>query len=156
MIDKEQVERLVQEKIEGTDLYLVEVLVRSGNSIQVLVDSPEGISIDTCVDISRFLNGRIDREEEDYSLEVSSPGIGSPFRVRQQYDKNIGRDIEVVLLSGQKKKGSLLRVNDEGIEIETIEKVAEEAVSKKKKTTTVKLFIGFNEIKVTKEVISFK
>lgn len=156
MIDKKLVERLVQEKIEGTDLYLVEVLVRIGNNIQILVDSPEGISIEACADISRFLNDRIDREEEDYSLEVSSPGIGSPFRVRQQYDKNIGRDIEVVLLNGQKKKGTLLDVTDEGIEVETVEKVVGEEGKKKKKGEPVKLSIGFNEIKITKEVISFK
>ena len=155
MIEKERVEDLISKRIEGTGLYLVDISVRPGNSIQVLIDSAEGISIETCAEISRYLNESIDREEEDYSLEVSSPGLGSPFKVRQQYDKNIGQDIEVVLVSGIKKRGKLLGVSDDRIELEVKEKVVV-AGSRKKTTIPARIEIGFDEIKITKAVISFK
>jgi len=156
MIDKEQVTGLVKKTIEGTDLFLVEISVKSGNNIQVLVDSPEGVSIDRCVEISRFLNEQMDREVEDYSLEVSSPGLGAPFRVRQQYEKNIGHDVEVVMKNGIKKKGELLVVKEDSIVIRTTEKVAPEGSQKKMRAIAVEKEIKLNEIKTTKAVISFK
>jgi ribosome maturation factor RimP len=156
MIDKKIVEKLVSEHIEGTALFLVEVIVGSGNNIQVLIDSFEGVSIDRCVEISRFLNDRMDREEQDYSLEVSSPGIGSPLRVRQQFEKNVGRDIEVVLFDGSKKRGKLLKIEGEKMEMEVVEKIAVKGNPKKKKSVRTNIEIEFKEIKTTKAVISFK
>jgi ribosome maturation factor RimP len=155
MIEKELVEKLVKEKIRGTDLYLVEVVVNSTNHIQVLVDSFEGVSIDTCVEISRFLNEKMDRDAEDYSLEVSSPGLGSPFRVRQQFDKNMGRVVEVLLFNGLKKKGKLLKVDDHGLTLEVTEKVPSGGSGKKKVKKSVEIELDFSEIKTTKAVISF-
>lgn len=96
MITAEGITELVEQHIKGTETFLVEVLVKAGNAIRVHVDTPEGISIDQCVAISRFLNESLDRDVEDYSLEVSSPGLGAAFKVKQQYEKNMGRDIEVL------------------------------------------------------------
>ncbi|HDR68156.1 MAG TPA: ribosome assembly cofactor RimP, partial [Bacteroidaceae bacterium] len=152
MIEKETVRKFVSEYMEGTDLFIVEIAVHSGNNIQVLVDSPEGISIDTCVEISEFLNRKMDRDSEDYSLEVSSPGLGSPFKVREQYEKNIGRDVEVVLNNGIKIEGRLLNVTDERIFIEVLQKVADEKGQGKKGTVPVRTEIGFNEIKTIRAV----
>jgi len=115
MIDTEQIIVLVRQYTGGTDIFLVEVLVKPGNAITVHVDRPDGISIDECVKISRYLNENLDREVEDYSLEVSSPGLGSAFRVKQQYEKNIGRDIEVLYTDGIKVTGKLQKVAEDGV-----------------------------------------
>ena len=101
--------------IGGTDIFLVEVQVRPGNAITVHVDRPDGISIDECVKISRYLNENLDREVEDYSLEVSSPGLGGAFKVKQQYEKYLGRDIEVLYTDVIKVTGKLLKVEEDGV-----------------------------------------
>lgn len=156
MIEKEFIENLVLKNIEGSDLFLVEVVVKTGNNIQVMVDSMEGASIEACIKISRFLNNSIDREEEDFSLEVSSPGLGSPFRVKQQYAKNIGRDIEVILNDGLKKRGKLLSITDDLIVLETLQKDSSKGKHKKAKSVPIKIEIDLKEIKTTKAVIFFK
>lgn len=140
MITEEKVKAIVEQYIQGTEVFLVEVAVRPGNLIRVHVDQPGGIPIDKCVDISRHLNRQLDRDVEDFSLEVSSPGIGAPFRVRQQYEKNIGQEIKVVLEDGVEMKGTLESVTDEGI-----------TLNRKKGAVT----LGYGEIKSAKEIISF-
>jgi ribosome maturation factor RimP len=141
MISAEQITDLVMKHIGPTDIFLVEVLVKPGNAITVHVDRPEGISIDECVRISRFLNESLDRDEEDYSLEVSSPGLGAAFRVKQQYEKNLDHDIEVLYTDGIKVKGRLLDVTDEGIVLQV--KGRDEK-------------IRFEQIKTAKAIITFK
>ena len=140
MITEEKVKAIVEQYIRGTKVFLVGVVVRPGNMIRVHVDQPGGISIDKCVDISRHLNRELDRDVEDFSLEVSSPGIGTPFRVRQQYEKNMGQEIKVVLEDGTRMKGTLESVTDEGIILN----------SKKGEVT-----LGYGEIKSAEEIISF-
>ena len=115
MITDEAIIELVEQHIQGTDIFLVEVAVKPGNVIRVHVDRPEGISIDECVKISRYLNEMLDRDVEDYSLEVSSPGLGAPFKVKQQYEKNMGRKIDVLLSDGTRITGELNSVSDKGI-----------------------------------------
>jgi ribosome maturation factor RimP len=140
MITIEHITELVMQHIQDSDIFLVEVLVKPGNAIKVHVDKAEGISIDECVVLSRFLNETLDRDVEDYSLEVSSPGLGGAFRVKQQYEKNLGRDIEVLYTDGIKVKGKLQEVNDEGVVL-NIQGDDEE--------------IRFEEIKTAKAIISF-
>jgi ribosome maturation factor RimP len=126
--------------ILGTDIFLVEVWVKSGNTIRVHVDRPSGISIEECVEISRFLNRNMDREDEDFSLEVSSPGIGVPFKVKQQYEKNVGHEIEVMQKDGTRSKGTLESLNDEGISLKTHKGV---------------ITLRFDDIKSAREIIKF-
>ena len=140
MITNEAIIELVQHYIQGTDIFLVEVAVKPGNVIRIQVDRPDRISIDECVKISRHLNEMLDRDVEDYSLEVSSPGLGTPFKVKQQYDKNTGRKIDVLLSDGTRITGELHSVSDEGI------------VLKMKGNYKA---IKFEEIKISKEIISF-
>jgi len=140
MITTKAIKKLVTACTEGTDIFLVDVVVKPGNSVTVHVDRAEGISIDECVKISRFINGSLDREVEDFSLEVSSPGLGGAFRVKQQYEKNIGRDIEVLYTDGIKVQGKLQSVSDQGITLGLNEGEKE---------------IGFEEIKTAKAIISF-
>jgi len=115
MIAEERVIELVQQHIQGSDIFLVEAVVKPGNLIRVHVDRLEGITIEECAKLSRFLNEQMDREVEDFSLEVSSPGVGTPFKVKQQYEKNIGRTIEVRLRDGERQEGRLDQVADNAI-----------------------------------------
>jgi ribosome maturation factor RimP len=140
MITTEQITDIVEQYIGGTDIFLVEVKVKPGNAITVHVDRPEGIAIEECVKISRVINDALDRDVEDYALEVSSPGLGGAFRVKQQYEKNLGRDIEVLYTDGLKVTGKLKSVSDDGI-ILSVQGEDEE--------------IGFNEIKTAKAIIVF-
>jgi ribosome maturation factor RimP len=117
MITAQQIEGIVSQAITGTGIFIVEVRVSQGNSITVRIDHPGGITIDTCVDISRQIESSLDREKEDFSLEVASAGIGQPFVVRQQYDKVLGKQIELVLKNGRKCIETLQKVEDDGIVI---------------------------------------
>ncbi|MEZ5070297.1 MAG: ribosome assembly cofactor RimP [Bacteroidales bacterium] len=114
MITENTVKELLAEHLKDGDIFLVDVLVKPGNQIRVHLDKPEGISIDECVEVSRYLNATLDRDVEDYSLEVSSPGLGSPLKVKQQYEKNVGRTLDVVLKDGDHFNGKLLSVDDAG------------------------------------------
>ena len=136
----EEIKSLVENRIEGTGIFLVEVAVRPGNIVRVLLDRPGGISIDECVEISKYLHGELDRDVEDYSLEVSSPGLGTPFRVKQQYDNCVGRDLDILLTEGTRLTGRLVRVEETEIVLTVNEKERR---------------VAFDEIKSAKETISF-
>jgi ribosome maturation factor RimP len=140
MIDKNRIISLVEHGIQGTGIFLVEVKVKPGNSIRVHVDRPDGISIEQCAEISRYLNQHLDRDEDDYSLEVSSPGVGVPFKVKQQYEKNRGHVIEVVLPDGTKTEGMLESVTDDGFTV---------------KGSKGEITLSFDEIKSARETIKF-
>jgi ribosome maturation factor RimP len=155
MITAEQVRDLVSGRIEGSELFLVDVIVKGGSNVRVLVDSMEGVKIEECAGLSRWLTAELDLIDDDHSLEVSSPGLDTPLMLRQQYEKNIGREVEVVFNDGKKKKGTLLAVNDEGIRMEVSEKSLTGGSQKKKKYVPVEKEYTFNEMKSTKVIISF-
>jgi ribosome maturation factor RimP len=118
MIEKATVEEILTEILEGKDIFIVDVKVDSSRKIRVHIDRMEGISIDDCVSVSRELENRLDRDREDFALEVSSPGLDSPFRVKQQYEKNMGKTVTVQCRDGRKLQGVLLEADDEGIRLE--------------------------------------
>ena len=107
MIDKEVVCRLVEEKLASSSYYLVDVTVAPGNVITVEIDNDEAVSIDDCAELSRYIEERLDRDVEDYELEVGSAGITSPFKVLRQYIKNIGNEVEIQLKNGPRVTGIL-------------------------------------------------
>ena len=151
MITKEKVQNLVEEVLSDV-MYIVDITVGFGNAILVSVDSDAGICIGECVQISRHIENNLDREAEDFSLEVSSPGLLLPFKVLRQYLKNIGREVEVVTKSGEKQKGILKSADSNGFELEI---VAKEKVDRKKVGLTKSLTYSFDQIKTVKIVISF-
>ena len=102
MIDKNVVTRIVEEWLEGKDYFLVDVTVTPDDKIVVEIDHAEGVWIDDCVDLSRYIESKLNREEEDYELEVGSAGIGQPFKVLQQYIIHIGKEVEVLGKDGKK------------------------------------------------------
>jgi ribosome maturation factor RimP len=154
MITVEQIEKLVLEKIEGTDLFLVEVKVRPGNAIEIALDADSGLTVEDCKKVSRHVESSFDREVEDFSLEVSSPGVGKPLLVNRQFKKNVGRTVKVKTLDLQKFEGELTSVDENGIEITYEEK---ELVPGKKTKQWVekKQNISFNNLKETKVVVRF-
>ncbi|HCC69592.1 MAG TPA: ribosome assembly cofactor RimP [Bacteroidales bacterium] len=149
MINKEIVKELVKNFIAGRDIFLVDTKVSTTNRITILVNKPSGITIDECVMISRHIESNLDREKEDYELNVSSPGLDMPFRVREQYEMSIGRPVEVIDIEGKKTRGILKNVQGEGFEIES-----QKVNGKKKESREISL--NFDEVKSVKEIIKFK
>tara|TARA_B100000508_G_scaffold137355_1_gene131614 strand:- start:138086 stop:138574 length:489 start_codon:yes stop_codon:yes gene_type:complete len=158
MINKKKVTALAQERIDELDkgLYIVEINVSSGNVIQIELDAEEGnVAIEDCVSVSRNVEHNLDRDQQDFELQVSSAGLDKPLRVLQQYKKNIGEEVKVKLEPNGKIQGILKSVNENAITVETTSK--ERVEGKKKKVTVVKDHeLNFDEIKETKIVISFK
>ena len=113
MIDKELLAKTVEEALAGTDMFVVDIRVSASNDITVELDSPDGMDIDTCADITRRIESVFDRDIEDYSLEVGSAGLTAPFKVRGQYVKNIGNDVEILTRDGRKLRGVLTAVGPE-------------------------------------------
>ncbi|MEA3444685.1 MAG: ribosome assembly cofactor RimP [Bacteroidota bacterium] len=155
MIEIDKIRGIVAGKIESTELFLVDINISANNKILVLVDSWKSVSINDCIEISKKIEGSLDREVEDFELEVSSAGLDHAFRVPQQYKKNIGRNVEVTTLEGNKSKGKLISVDDQGIEIEFESKIKVEG-KKKKQLIIEKISFLFENIKGTKVEISFK
>lgn len=154
MITKEEVIRLVEEKLDDK-MFIVEIDVSSSNVIRVYVDSFEGMAIEKCVAISRHVEHSFDREEEDFELQVSSPGLTESFKVRQQYVKYTGKQVEIKTAEEEKLEGTLLSSDEEGIVLETSKR--EKVEGHKKKQLVVKQHnFKYDEIKSAKAVISFK
>ena len=150
MINKEIVKDVVNIFIAGTDIFLVDIKVSTTNRISVLLNKPSGITIEECAGLSRHIEEKLDREREDFELKVSSPGLNTPFRVREQYEMSIGKTVEVGDNEGKKIKGVLKNVEGEGFEIET------EKVKNKKNKTLEQISFNFDEVKTVKEIIKFK
>lgn len=110
MIDKQKLYQTVEEAIANTDAFIVDITVTPDNSITVALDSPTGVDLDACVDITRKIEEVFDRDVEDYALEVGSAGLTAPFKVLGQYLKNIGNQVEVLTRSGRKLRGVLKAV----------------------------------------------
>ncbi len=122
MADQQLIEHHLEGILAGKNIFLVGVKIDNSNKIVVHIDTPEGISIDDCVRVSRELEGKLDREKEDFSLEVSSPGLDAPFRVIEQYRKNIGKMISVVKTDGEKLEGILMKLDEKSIVLDLIKK----------------------------------
>jgi ribosome maturation factor RimP len=155
MIEKETVIRIAEEKLAGSVNYLTDVVVKPGNLIVVEMDNDDGVNIDDCAELSRYIEDNLDREVEDYDLEVGSAGITSPFKVHRQYLKNIGNEVEVVLKSGVKLTGILKTADENGI-ILTVEKQVKPEGAKRKQTVEEDQSYKFDEIKYAKYIVRFK
>ena len=155
MISKEAVKQTVDEFLVGTDYYLVDIIIGADNRISVEIDANEGVSLDFCIALNRFVESRFDREVEDYALEVSSAGLTSPFKVLRQYEKNIGNEVEVLTKDGRKLQGILTSANETEFTIEIEKKVKLEGAKRKTMVQEERTF-QYNEIKTTKYIFRFK
>lgn len=107
MIAKQKVTEIVNEWLADKEYFLVDVNVSADNCISVEIDHAEGVWIEDCVQLSKHIEGNLNRDEEDYELEVGSAGIGQPFKVLQQYVNHIGKEVEVLAKDGKKYRGTL-------------------------------------------------
>jgi ribosome maturation factor RimP len=148
MINKKDIENIVNDYLGDGDKFLVEVNVNHKNIVNVLVDGDEGMPISECVKVSREIESRYDRDVEDYELRVSSPGLDKPFKLLRQYKKYVGKEIEVLANDEEKKTGVLKSLTNKEIALEM-------SVGKKKKEKVL-VTIPFEGILEAKPVISFK
>ncbi|MCQ9158417.1 ribosome assembly cofactor RimP [Parabacteroides distasonis] len=156
MIEKKVVSQLIEEKLASSSNYLVDVVIKPGNLIVVEIDNDEAVSIDDCAELSRYLEEHhLDRDVEDYELEVGSAGITSPFKVLRQYVKNIGNEVEMLLKNGSKLTGVLKSADENGVVVSVEKKVKPEG-AKRKVTVVEDESYTFDEIKYTKYLIRFK
>ena len=154
MITKEKIQLLIEEKLEGTDFFVVDIDISTANKISVEMDGDNGFSISECINFSRQIEGNLDREVEDFSLEVSSPGLNKPFLLTRQYLKNLNKLVEVKLVEGEKINGTLTYADSMKISVQTSRK--ERLEKKKKKVDIVEdVEILRENILETKLVIEF-
>lgn len=154
MIDKSKLVKFIESQLDGCDYFLVDVTVSSDNCIRVKIDHPDGVNIDYCVNLTRSIEAEFDRDEEDYELEVGSAGLTSPFKVKGQYLKNIGNDVEVLACDGKKYKGTLQEVGDDSFTIVCEEKVKKEG-AKRPVVEEVPHTFEYNQVKSTKYLLQF-
>lgn len=158
MIKRETIQELAQERVDelSNGTYLVDILISNTNQIVVEIDNINGgASVEDCIKVSRNIEHNLDREIEDFELQVTTPGLSKPFKVHQQYIKNIGREVKVVYKELGSIEGKLIEVNDNQIIVETESK--EKIEGRKKKELVVKQHtILIENIKETKIIISFK
>jgi ribosome maturation factor RimP len=154
MIAKSKVTEIVNGWLAEKEYFLVEVSVSADNCVSVEIDHADGVWIEDCVQLSRHIEANLNRDEEDYELEVGSAGIGQPFKVLQQYINHIDKDVEVLALDGKKYRGVLTSANEEGIVVTV--PVKEKPEGAKRPVLVNKEFAWkYNEIKYTKYLINF-
>ena len=155
MIDKKVVKEIVEKWLEDKEYFLVDVEVSSDNCVVVEIDHADGVWIEDCAELSRFIEDNIDREVEDYELEVGSAGLGQPFKVPQQYKNFVGQEVEVLDADGKKVKGLLKSVDGNDFVVTVNEKVQVEG-----KKRPVKMDVDhtyqMDKVKYCKYLISFK
>ena len=155
MISKNAVQQVVEEWLEGKEYFLVDINISPDDRIVVEIDHQDGVWIEDCADLSRYIESRLSRDEEDYELEVGSAGLGQPFRVHRQYEIHVGKEVETLLHDGHKYKGTLLSVSDEGFRLGIVQKVKEEG-KKRPVQKEVPTDFRFDDVASTKYLIRVK
>lgn len=140
MIDGKKIELLANEYLQNKDIFLVSVKVSKDNVVVVCIDGDNGVNVDDCVELSRYIESKVDRDIEDYELTVTSFGLEQYFTMQRQYKKNVGENIEVVTTDNEKINGILKAVNEDTITLE----------NKKKQEDIV---IGFDNIDKSRVLI---
>lgn len=156
MIAAQTIQELASDYIatHHPDYYIVEVAVHPGNRIVVELGSKDGLSIDACVLLSKHIESSLDREAEDFELEVGSAGLTSPFKVLRQYTDAIGSEVEVLRKGGIKEKGVLQSADEAGISLSVLRKVRPEG-AKRKIEVEETIVIPMDEVLQTKRTLSF-
>lgn len=148
MIDKDKIIELANPAIDNTDMFIVDVRISKDNRISLVIDSDSGVKIQDCINVSRAIEGNLDREKEDFELNVMSFGVGEPLVLKRQYKKNLSREIRVIYNDSQIIEGELAEVNDDYITVRP--------KSKKKKDKIEDINIAYQNIKEAKIIVSFK
>jgi ribosome maturation factor RimP len=155
VIDKKKIEDIANEAIKDNEVFLVDILVSRTNVIQVFIDHQNGVSLDHCSELHRAIEDQLDREQEDFELQVSSPGLGQPIRVFPQYLKALGEKMEIILTDGEIFKGTLLEARAAGPGTEE-ELTIRQAGTKRKPAPEEPVVIQVSRIKSARVEIDFK
>ena len=155
MINKDTVRSIVEEWLDGMEYFLVDIEISPDDRIVVEIDHADGVWIEDCVELSRFIEDHLSRDEEDYELEVGSAGLGQPFKVAQQYHCFVGKDVEVLDADGKKYKGVLKAVEGNDFTVTVQEKQKVEGKKRPQLVDTDHTF-QMDKVKHTKYLINFK
>lgn len=155
MIDKNVVKSIVEEWLKDKEYFLVDIDISQDDKIVVEIDHADGVWIEDCADLSKYIEDRLSRDDEDYELEVGSAGLGQPFKVPQQYVSNIGQEVEVMDAEGRKVKGILKSVDGNDFTVTVSERVREEGKKRPVKRDVDHTY-QMDQVKYTKYIISFK
>ena len=150
-----KVEQLVHEFLETRkDLYLVDLKISAGDDITVILDGDVSLSLQDCLDASRAIEFNLDREEHDFSLQVMSPGLSEPLKFPRQYKKNMGREIEVLLMNDEKIQGEITAVDEESVTL-TLRYRRPKLVGKGKEDVVEEKQIPYPDIRKALVIIKF-
>ena len=155
MINKDTVRSIVEEWLDGKEYFLVDIEISPDDRIVVEIDHADGVWIEDCVELSRFIEDHLSRDEEDYELEVGSAGLGQPFKVAQQYHCFVGKDVEVLDADGKKYKGVLKAVEGNDFTVTVQEKQKVEGKKRPQLVDTDHTF-QMDKVKYTKYLINFR
>ncbi|SES83492.1 ribosome assembly cofactor RimP [Prevotella sp. kh1p2] len=155
MIDKNVVKKLVDEWLQDKEYFLVDIDINQDDKIIVEIDHVDGVWIEDCVALSKFIEEHLNRDEEDYELEVGSAGLGQPFKVPQQYENFVGKEVEVMTAEGTKVRGVLKSVAGNDFVVTVRERVQVEG-RKRPQLQNVDHTYQMDNVKYTKYLISFK
>ena len=139
---------------QHSNIFLVDLKISPDKSIKIILDGDKEVKVIDCINVSRAIEGALNRDEEDYSLEVASAGVGSPLKSPRQYRKNLGRKLEVISTEGKKFEGELTHVREDAIELQWKQREPK-LLGKGKVTVTKNKTLMFDEISQTKVMIKF-
>ena len=155
MIERQQVIDLTNEWLANKEYFLVDVVISKDDKITVEIDHAEGVWIEDCAELSRYIESKLNGAADDYELEVGSAGLGQPFKVIQQYKNHLGLDVEVLTKDGKKLKGILKDANDYDFAL-TITKKEKVEGAKRPQIVEEELRFAYDNVKYTKYIINFK
>ena len=155
MIERNEVKTVVEEWLANNDYFLVDVTFTPDDRIVVEIDHADGVWIEDCAELSRFMQERLGEDLGNYEVEVGSAGLGQPFKVEQQYVNHVGKDVEVLTADGKKVQGILKSVDGRSFVVTVKEKQKIEG-KKRPQIVDVDKTFSMDEIKYTKYLLSFK
>lgn len=156
MIDKNTIQMQVEKWLEKGDYYLVDIEMTTDDRIVIEIDHADGVWIEDCAELSRFLQEQLGEELGDYELEVGSAGIGQPFKVIQQYQNHIGKEVEVLDKGGKKLQGIMKSVGDDNTFVVTVKEKQQVEGKKRPVLVDVDKTFAISEVKYCKYVLNFK
>jgi ribosome maturation factor RimP len=149
MLEEETIKKLIEDNLQGTSNFLVNLTLKPHNKIVVLIDNDNGVQVDDCAKLSRDIEAGLDREKEDFEIQVSSPGADYPFKLLRQFKKNLNKEVEVLTEENEKITGLLISANEDEVEIQ-------ERQNKKNKNQPRLVKLNYNQIKEIKRTVSLK
>ena len=155
MIEKQKVKELVEQWLDGKDYFLTDLTISPDNRIVVEIDHADGVWIDDCVQLSRFIEEHLDRDVEDFELEVGSAGLGQPFKVLRQWQNHVGKEVEIITNDNRKLKGTLKEADAQHVVLTTLQKMQVEG-KKRPVMQNVDIEIPMADVKSGRYLIDFK